>query len=55
VPLTIAEDVLRAPTGVGDHFRLSEETAAAIREVMKGAAPGEGSGFIGCRDCASVK
>ena len=37
-PLTIAEGVLRAPTGNGDHFRVSEETAAAIREVMKGAA-----------------
>ena len=42
-PLTIAEGVLRAPTGTGDHFRVSEETAAAIREVMKGAAPGKGA------------
>jgi hypothetical protein len=42
-PLTIAEGVLRAPTGNGDHFRVSEETAAAIREVLKGAAPGKGS------------
>ena len=41
-PLTIAEGVLRAPTGNGDHFRVSEETAAAIREVMKGAARGKG-------------
>jgi hypothetical protein len=48
-PLTIAEGVLRAPTGNGDHFRVSEETAAAIREVMKGAVPGKGS--IGCREC----
>lgn len=40
VPLTIAEGILRAPTAVGDHFRQDPETAAAIREVMKGAAPG---------------
>jgi hypothetical protein len=37
-PLEIAEGILRGPTGAGDHFKLSEETAAAIREVMKGAA-----------------
>jgi hypothetical protein len=35
--------VLRAPTGNGDHFRVSEETAAAIREVMKGTARGKGA------------
>jgi ankyrin repeat protein len=40
-PLKIAEGILRAPTGMGDHFRLSEETFAAIREVMKGAAPAD--------------
>jgi ankyrin repeat protein len=40
VPLKIAEGMLRSPTAVGDHFRLDEETAAAIREVMQGVPPG---------------
>ena len=33
-PLTIAEGILRAPTGVGDHVRLSLETATAIKQVL---------------------
>jgi ankyrin repeat protein len=38
-PLAIAGGILRAPTGVGDHFRFSEETAAALRKIMADAVP----------------